>query len=486
MRARATLTLVALLLAWEGARASAQPLGDTLARIDTSAQQFGPLAQRIWELAEAAYREHESVALLKEELRAAGFEIDDGVAGIPTAFVASWGRGRPAIGIIGEYDALPGLSQEALPQKKPRVAGAAGHGCGHNLLGAASVMAALAVKDGLLARQAPGTIRLYGAPAGDAGGAKVFMLRSGLFSDLDAALTWHPGDRNQALNAGSLALIEGRLRFHGQVADAARPSETGRSGLDALRQAAQALEQLREQLPRETRLEHHVATNGGAGPGAGADVAELSLLVRHPEQNALDGVWARALESARAAARATGTTLYERVVGACANVLPNEPLAKLIDQNLRRAGGIQYSAEEKAFAEALRRTASLEGAPPLGSQEAIQPLATGYVAGSTEVGDVSWVVPTGQLTTATYVPGTPGRSWQSTACAGSGIGRKGMVVAAKALALTALDLLTDSEQLAAARAAFQAGKAGAEYRSRLPLDARPALASEGAPEPPRF
>jgi aminobenzoyl-glutamate utilization protein B len=486
MRARATLTLVALLLAWDGARASAQPLGDTLARIDSSAaQQFGPIAQRIWELAEVAYQERESVALLKEELRAVGFEIDDGVAGIPTAFVATWGRGRPAIGIIAEYDALPGLSQEAVPRKKPRAAGAAGHGCGHNLLGTASVMAALAVKDGLLARQVQGTIRVYGAPAGEAGGAKVFMLRSGLFTDLDAVLTWHPGDRNQALNASSLALVEGRLLFRRQAAQAGGSSEA-KSPIDALKQAGQALEQLRGQLPQETRLDHHVVTSGGAAPVAGDDVAELNLLVRHPEQAVLDGLWERALESARAVVRATGATLEERVVGACANVLPNEPLAKLIDQNLRRAGGIQYSAEEKAFAEALRRTASLEGAPPLGSQEAIQPPATGYVASSTEVGDVSWVVPTGQLTTATYVPGTPGRSWQSTACAGSGIGRKGMVVAAKALALTALDLLTDSQQLAAARAAFQAGKAGAEYRSRLPLDAQPALAetpTDGAAQP---
>jgi aminobenzoyl-glutamate utilization protein B len=210
------------------------------------------------------------------------------------------------------------------------------------------------------------------------------------------------------------------------------------------------------------------------------------VLARHPQQTALDGVWERVSAGARAAAVATGTRLEEEIVGAHASVLPNQALAKLIDQNLRRAGAIRYSAEEQAFAETLRRTLTLDKSLPLGSQEAIQPPETGQIAASTDVGDVSWVVPTGGLTTATYVPGTKAHSWQSTACAGSGIGRKGMLLAAKALALTALDLLLDPQKIAEARADFQAGRAGSQYRSRLPADARPLLdgGDEASPGPP--
>jgi aminobenzoyl-glutamate utilization protein B len=470
-----TLASLAALLAGWGARADDAPsLADTLARMDAQAEHFGQIAQRIWELAEVGYRETASAALLRDDLRMAGFEIDDGVAGMPTAFVATWGRGRPLVGILGEYDALPGLSQEAAAAKRPRVPGAAGHGCGHNLLGTASVMAAIAVRDGLLARQAPGTVRFYGTPAGELGGAKVSMLRSGLFSDLDVALAWHPADRNQALGSGTLAMIDGRFRFRGQGAHA------GRSALEAVRLTSEAVARLREQVPQEARL-HSEPSNGGAA----ADGAALSVVARHPEQPSLDRIWERVAAGARAAAAATGTTLEEEIVGASANVLPNQALAKLIDQNLRKAGGIRYSAEEQAFAETLRRTLALDKPLPLGSQEAIQPLETGYVAASTDVGDVSWVVPTGGLTTAAYVPGTTGHSWQATACAGSSIGRKGMVLAAKALALTALDLLLDPQQVAAARADFQAGKAGSEHRSRLPAAARPPLDGDAVlPRPP--
>jgi aminobenzoyl-glutamate utilization protein B len=469
------LAFAALHLAAGAAPAAAQPLADLMARMDARAEHYGAIAQRIWELAEVGYRENESAALLRDELRAAGFEIDDGVAGIPTAFVATWGTGRPLIGILGEYDALPGLSQEVAAEKKPRVAGGAGHGCGHNLLGTASALAALSVRDSLLYRQAPGTVRFYGTPAEEGGGAKVFMLRSGLFTDLDAVLTWHPGDRNQASSASTLAVIDAKFRFQGQAAHAAHSPEAGRSALDAALLTTHAIDLLREHVPQETRL-HYVLSGGGAAPNIVPDFAELHLLARHPDPRVLDGVWERVLACARAGALATGTKAQEQIVSSYANVLPNEALTRLLDKNLRLAGGgFRYTPEEQSFAEALRRTFSVEGALPLGSQEGAQPPATGYESASTDVGDVSWVVPTGQLTTATDVPGTPGHSWQSTACAGSSIGRKGMLLAAKALTLTAMDLLTDPEQLKAVRDDFKARKGGAEYRSRLPADAQPPL-----------
>jgi aminobenzoyl-glutamate utilization protein B len=476
---RASFVLATLVAAGSVAPVTAQPLADLMARMDARAEHYGQIAQRIWELAEVGYQEHESAALLREELRKAGFEIDEGVAGIPTAFVATWGSGRPLIGILGEYDALPGLSQVAVAEKKPRVEGGAGHGCGHNLLGTASALAALSVRDALLFRQAPGTVRFYGTPAEEGGGAKVFMLRAGMFTDLDAVLTWHPGDRNQASSASTLAVIDAKFRFRGQAAHAAHSPEAGRSALDAAMLTTHGIDLLREHVPQETRL-HYVLPNGGAAPNIVPDFAELHLLARHPEPRVLDGIWERVLACARAGALATGTSVEETIVSSYASVLPNEALAGLLDKNLRLAGGgIRYSAEEQAFAEALRRTFPATTALPLGSQEGIQPPATGYESSSTDVGDVSWVVPTGQLITATDVPGTPGHSWQSTACAGSSIGRKGMLLAAKALTLTALELLTDPEQLKAARADFQARKAGAEYRSRLPADASPPLDYRG-------
>jgi aminobenzoyl-glutamate utilization protein B len=441
-----------------------------LRRMDAQAQHYGELSRKIWELAEVGYKEKQSSELLKAELRAAGFQLQANVADIPTAFVASYGSGKPVIGILGEYDALPGLSQEDIPEKKARVPGAGGHGCGHNLFGVASAFAAITAKNQLVEKKLPGTIRFYGTPAEEGGAGKVFMARAGVFSDCDIVLAWHPGDRNGTGLQASLANITAKFRFTGQAAHAASAPDRGRSALDAALLMTHAVDLLREHVPQTTRL-HYIITNGGSAPNIVPDFAEVYLYARHPDMPTLDGIWQRIIKCAEAGALATETQMKFEIVGSVYNLLANEPLTNLLDRNLRLVGGLQYDTRERAFAEKLRQTFSLAGALELGSEAVIQPLrndedAAGF--GSTDVGDVSWIVPTAQFTTATYVPGTPGHSWQSTACTGMSIGRKGMVVAAKTLALSTLELFRDQKQIEAAQADFVKRRAGFEYRSRIP------------------
>jgi aminobenzoyl-glutamate utilization protein B len=447
---------------------------EILRKMDEQAAHFGELSRRIWEFAEVGYKERESSKLLKSELQAAGFQIQENIAGMPTAFVASYGQGRPVIGILGEYDALPGLSQEVGAQKRPRIAGAPGHGCGHNLFGVASAYAAITIKDYLTARNISGTIRFYGTPAEEGGAGKVYMARAGVFSDCDVALAWHPGDNNGASLRSSLANISAKFRFYGQAAHAAGAPDRGRSALDGVVLMSHAVDMLREHVPQATRI-HYVITKGGEAPNIVPDFAEIYLYARHPSMPVLDGIWSRIIKCAEAGALATETRMEMELVHSVYNLLPNEPLARMFDRNLKQVGGIKYSPEEKGFAEKLRQTFSLEGALPLGSEEQIQNIEGGSGGGSTDVGDVSWVVPTAQFSTATYVPGTPGHSWQAVACTGYSIGRKGMIVAAKTLALSGVDLLSDPKLIEAARADFNKRRAGIEYRSRIPSNQGPPL-----------
>jgi aminobenzoyl-glutamate utilization protein B len=448
---------------------------EMLRKMDERAGHYGELSRRIWEFAEVGYKEKQSSDLLKAELRTAGFKLQENVAGIPTAFIASYGEGKPVIGILGEYDALPGLSQEAgLAEKKPRVTGAPGHGCGHNLFGVASAFAAITVKEYLAEKKMPGTIRFFGTPAEEGGAGKVYMARAGAFNDCDVVLAWHPGDANSASLKSSLANITAKFRFHGQAAHAAGAPDKGRSALDAVMLMAHAVDMLREHVPSTTRL-HYIITSGGGAPNVVPDYAEIYMYARHPSMPALDGIWSRIVKCAEAGALATETRMEMELVGSVHNELPNEPLAKVIDRNLRRVGGVKYSTEEHSFAEKLRQTFSLDGALALGSQEQVQQMEGGVSSGSTDVADVSWIVPTSEFRTATYVPGTPGHSWQAVACTGFSIGRKGMVVAAKALALSTVDLLHDQQLIEAAREDFNKRRAGHEYRSRIPMDQKPPL-----------
>lgn len=452
----------------------AQDSGEMLRWMDDRAEKYGALSAKVWEFAEVGYKETRSAALLKEDLRAAGFTIQDDIGGIPTAFSATWGSGRPVIGILGEYDALPGLSQEAVAEKKPREEGGPGHGCGHNLFGAGSAFAAVAVKQRLAATKRGGTIRFYGCPAEEGGGGKIYMVRDGAFKDCDVVLAWHPGSDNRASLQSNLANITGKFRYRGRAAHAAGSPEKGRSALDAVAIFTHAVDLLREHVPQSTRL-HYIITNGGAAPNVVPEFAEVYLYSRHPDMNVLDGVWARILKCAEAGALASETKLEVELVNSAYNLLPNDALTKLLDRNLRVVGGIEYSPEEAAFAELLRSSLPAGERRALGAERVVGAVEEGVSYGSTDVGDVSWVVPTAQFRTATFVPGTPGHSWQVVACSGSSIGRKGMVVAAKVLALSAWELLTTPAEVEAARESFKKRSQGREYKSRLPADQKPPL-----------
>lgn len=448
-----------------------------IAALDAKAAHYGDLSRKIWEFSEVGYKETKSAAAHLAELKAAGFEIQEGVAGIPTAFIASWsaGSGKPVVGIMAEYDALPGLSQFDTPERKARVEGDPGHGCGHNLLGTASVAAAIAAKDELVARKLPGTVRLYGTPAEEGGGGKIYIARAGLMKDVDVMLSWHPADRNVAPIGTTLANISAKFRFRGTAAHAAGAPDKGRSALDAVMLTNMGLEFLREHVPQETRI-HYVITKGGDAPNIVPAFAETYVYARHSSMPVLDNVWERIVKIAQAGALATETKMEMELINSVYNTLPNDALAALTDKNLRRVGGVVYTPEEKAFAETLARSFSESEDPlPIGSEADVQTARGVVSSGSTDAGDVSWQVPTSQLSTATFVPGTPGHSWQSAACAGGSIGRKGMMVAAKTLALTAMDLFTDPAQVKAARESFDKRRAGFEYKSRVPADQKPPL-----------
>ena len=313
------------------------------------------MSRTIWEAAEVGYKETKSAAVLRDELKAAGFRVDEGVAGMPTAFVATWGSGAPVIGIMGEFDALPGLSQETVPEQKARVAGAPGHGCGHNLLGVASLAAALAVKAQLESRKLPGTIRYYGTPAEEGGNGKVYMVRAGLFKDADVVLHWHPNDRNIATGGSTMAVISAKFRFKGIASHAASAPDKGRSALDAVMVMTHAVDLLREHIPQESRL-HYIITKGGVAPNIVPEQAEIYMYARHPKIAVLDGIWERVVKTAEAGALATGTTMEMELVGSTPEVLPNEAMTALLDKNLREVGGVTYTAEERAFAATLQKT----------------------------------------------------------------------------------------------------------------------------------
>lgn len=440
--------------------------------VNARADHFGKLSRQIWENPEVGFQETKSAALLRDELKASGFRISDGVAGMPTAFIAEWGSGAPVIAILGEYDALPGLSQEDTAARKPRVEGAPGHGCGHNIFGSASALAAVTVKEQMEKRGLKGTLRFYGTPAEEGGGGKIYMIRAGLFKDVDVALAWHPWDRNEVDNNSWLSNISARVRYHGKAAHAASAPEAGRSALDAVEIMAHGVNLLREHVSQETRM-HYVVTKGGTVANVVPDETEVSLMVRHPDAKTLECIWERVLNCVQAGALATGTQVDFAITSSYANLVPVPSLVALLDRSLHTAGGVNYTGEERTFAKALRANADTTNAPPLGTESQVLAPRTALVSASTDVGDVAWNVPTGQVLVATFPPGIPLHTWLSTACAGTSLARKGMVVAAKTLALAATDLLENPGHVTAAKRDWQATLKGRTYRSLLPADRKP-------------
>ncbi|MDP9197918.1 MAG: amidohydrolase [Pseudomonadota bacterium] len=432
------------------------------------------IARSIWDWAEVGYQEVKSSALLQEELSKAGFKVEPGVAAIPTAFVATVGSGKPVIGILAEFDALPGFSQDAVPERQPLPGKMAAHACGHHLFGTASVSAALALADWLKRSKTPGTIRLYGTPAEEGGAAKVYMVRAGLFNDVDAVMHWHASDVNAAGLDRSLANKTAKFRFHGQSAHASGAPDRGRSALDGIEAMNHMVNMMREHVPSDARL-HYVITNGGSAPNVVPDFAESYHYVRHADPRVVQQIFDRLVKTAEGAALGTGTRVEYEVIGGVYNLLPNEPLARVMHSKLTEVGGLQYSSEEQTFADRLYANLDTPNMK-LGSQEQVQAFEFERPGiGSTDVADVSWTVPTVGLRTATWVPGTPAHSWQATAAGGMSIGYKGMNIASQTLALMGRELFTRPELLAAARNEFEKRR-GPDFKYEPMLGARaPAL-----------
>ncbi|MDH5214854.1 MAG: amidohydrolase [Gammaproteobacteria bacterium] len=423
-----------------------------LSSIDARYEDTARIARTLWEYAEVGYQETRSSELLQQILQDEGFSIEAGVAGIPTAFVASYGEGGPVIGILAEYDALPGINQDASAVRSPIEGKSAGHACGHNLFGAGSIGAAIAVRHWLEESGNPGTVRLYGTPAEEGGSGKVYMVRAGLFDDVDIVLHWHASDRNSADADTTLANRSAKFRFKGISAHAAGAPENARSALDGVEAFNYMTNLMREHVPQETRI-HYVITSGGSAPNVVPDFAEVFYYLRHPAATMVKELWTRIEAAAQAAALGTGTTVEWEIIHGNHPLLINEPLARMMDEKLREVGGISYTADEQKFAEEIYQTLQ-HPELPLGSQNEVQPFEMGLDFGSTDVGDVSMVVPTAGLNTATWVPGTPAHSWQSTAASGMTIGFKGAQVAAKTLALAAIELFENSDLRTAARSEF--------------------------------
>ncbi len=436
-------------------------LDDVLKTLDAKSESYGDIAQTIWHLAEMGYQEEKSAALLQKTLADAGFTIKKGVAGIPTAFTAEYGEGAPIIGIMGEYDALPGLSQEAIPEKKS-AGKAAGHACGHHLFGTASTAAAIAVKDWMIASKTQGTIRFYGTPAEEGGGAKVYMSREGLFDDVDVALHWHPSSQNAASAAAALSNISAKFRFYGVSAHAAGAPERGRSSLDGVEAMNNMVNLMREHIPQETRI-HYVITDGGKAPNVVPDFAEVYYYARHNRRDVVKSIFDRIVKAAEGAALGTGTTMDYEIVNGVHELLPNLTLQKVVHDNLTKVGGVEYTVEEKAFADKIAISLGQESAD-LAKAKNVQPYKeTARAYGSTDVGDVSFVVPTVGFGTATWVPGTSAHSWQAVAAGGTSIGNKGMMIAAKTLALTAINLFQDNSLIIKAKEEFLERR-GADFK----------------------
>ncbi|HJT72926.1 MAG TPA: amidohydrolase [Chitinophaga sp.] len=449
-----------------------------IAGLDQQAPVYSGIAKKIWQFAEVGYQEEKSSALLQSTLQQEGFTVKAGIAGIPTAFIASYGSGEPVIGILAEYDALPGLSQTEDPEQKAVVPGGAGHGCGHNLFGTASVAAGISVKNWMKANNIKGTLRVYGCPAEEGGSGKVYMVREGLFNDVTAVLHWHPGNDNSAGIAPWMANKNAKFRFYGAASHAAGAPEKGRSALDGVEAMDYMVNMMREHVPQDTRI-HYVITKGGDAPNVVPAFAEVYYYVRHPDMQVVKDVWERVVKAAEGAALGTGTRMQYEVIGGVYNMLPNETLSRMVDSNLHIVGGFTYTAAEREFAKKIQSTyVDKSHIPDIDdATSTVQPfvIETSGGIGSSDVADVSWVTPTAGMSAATFVPGSSGHSWQNVAAAGSTIGAKGMMVAAKTLALTAYDLFNSPQALRAAKAELKQ-RQGPSFRYEAMLGNRaPAL-----------
>lgn len=456
--------------------------------VNSQNSRLSAVAKDIWDHPQIALQETYASELLARELEADGFSIEWGAGGMSTAFVATWGSGDPIIGFLGEYDALPGLSQTVSAEREAIDPGGPGHGCGHNLYGTACMGSVMALKRAMARDGVGGTIRFYGCPAEEQVVGKVLMARDGAFDDLDAAITWHPGSTNLVWNGSSLALNSFKVNFHGVASHAAAAPHLGRSALDGVMLMDVGMNYLREHVISEARI-HSVVTSGGEAPNVVPAFAQVWYYIRAPEREQVDAMYERVQDIARGAALMSGTTHDIEFIAGCYDVLPNNTISDLMLEKMRVADDLAFTAEERRFARQLQATfpdKAVQGAfdrmqkstqknsinesieNPLWTQVLPHADAGLPVEGSTDVGDVSWITPTGQITTCCWPLGTPAHSWQMVASSGSSIGSKGMLFAAKAMAMTGLDLLRNPDLLEKAGEEFAEARGGVTYKSALP------------------
>jgi aminobenzoyl-glutamate utilization protein B len=437
---------------------------EAVALVDTRAQDLIGLSDQVWGFAETALRETKSAAVLADYAEKQGFRVTRGVAGMPTAFTAEYGSGRPIIGIMGEYDALPGLSQKTEPTRTPLLANAPGHGCGHNLFGAASLGAAAAIKDLIDQKKLTGTVRFYGTPAEESVGGKVYMARDGAFKDIDVMLVWHPSDRTVADNGSSQAIVDFVVEFRGRTAHAAFDPWNARSAADAAEAFTHGVNLLREHVRPSVRM-HYTVQRAGDVPNVVADYAKVWMWVRDSKTAGLTPVLDRVKEIAEGAAKIAGVQSQLTIQAGDYEMLVNHTGSRLLDRNLKWLGPITYTAEEQNFAKAIQRAVAIEEKGVVGDPQPLkEPAPTEPEGGSSDVGDVSWVVPTLHFSATTGVWNSPWHAWPVVATGGMSIGHKGMLRAAKAIAVTAVDLFQDPKLRDAIRAEFAEQTKGFVYK----------------------
>ena len=468
-------TLLTLLIVQMGVYCFAQSNVNKDAVLASIAKQEADLikiSDEIWALAETAFEETKSAEILATYAEQQGFKVSRGVAEMPTGFIAEFGSGKPIIGILGEFDALPGLSQQATSDKNPIETGAPGHGCGHNLFGAGSLGAAVAVKELIAAGKLKGTVRFYGTPAEEKYFGKLYMARAGLFSDLDVCLDWHPSAETEANVQTSMALVDFIVEFRGQAAHAAADPWNGRSAADAMELMSAGINAYREHVRPTVRIHTHMQQAGDV-VNVVPDYARYWVRVRDSNREGMQPVWDQVQEIARGAAIMANVDYEITLVSGLYEVLPNRVGGAVLHANLEQLGPIQYTEAETLFGKGIQ---AATGKPQIGIDGSLQPFQeTSPIpsGGSTDVGDVSWLVPEIRLGVTTAPQGTPWHSWAVVACGGMSIGHKGMLHAAKALSMTMVDLFESPELVKDIQTEFKERKGDAVYDAILPAGPPP-------------